>query len=114
MIAQIYQTNLGNLDSLTLPKIEDIPNNLSHVWHLYVIRTEQREKLHNFLSQNDIQTLIHYPMPPHQQQAYAEWNNIKFPISEKIHNEVLSLPISPCLTEDEALFVCEKITSFFK
>lgn len=114
MIAQIYQTNLGNLDSLTLPKIEDIPNNLSHVWHLYVIRTEQREKLNNFLSQNDIQTLIHYPIPPHQQQAYAEWNNIKFPISEKIHNEVLSLPISPCLTEDEALFVCEKITSFFK
>lgn len=114
MIAQIYQTNLGNVDSLTLPKIKDIPNNLSHVWHLYVIRNEQREKLHNVLSQNDTQTLIHYPIPPHQQQAYAEWNNIKFPISEKIHNEVLSLPISPCLTEDEALFVCEKIMSFFK
>ena len=113
-IAQIYQTNLKNLEHLTLPKIEDITHNLSHVWHLYVIRSEQREKLHNFLSQNDIQTLIHYPIPPHQQHAYTEWNKLTFPVSEKIHNEVLSLPISPCLTKDEALFVCDKIMSFFK
>jgi dTDP-4-amino-4,6-dideoxygalactose transaminase len=113
-IAQIYQKNLQSLNGLILPTIENIPNNLIHVWHLYVIRSEQREKLHHFLSQHDIQTLIHYPIPAHQQHAYAEWNNLRLPLSEKIHNEVLSLPISPCLTEDEAVFVCEKITSFFK
>ncbi|MHA3081070.1 DegT/DnrJ/EryC1/StrS family aminotransferase [Acinetobacter sp. ANC 5502] len=113
-IAQVYQTNLKNISGLILPKIEDIPNNLRHVWHLYVIRSEQREKLHHFLSKNDIQALIHYPIPPHQQLAYAEWNNLRFPISDKIHNEVLSLPISPYLSEDKAFFVCEKIMSFFK
>ena len=113
-IARIYQTNLSNIDDLISPKINNIPNNLNHVWHLYVIRTKKREQLQETLGQAGIQTLIHYPTPPHQQQAYAEWNHLSFPITEKIHNEVLSLPLSPCLTEDEALFVCEKIMSFFK
>ena len=101
-IAQVYQTNLQDSCSLILPKVEDITNNLNHVWHLYVIRTEQREKLHNFLSQNDIQTLIHYPIPPHKQQAYKEWNNLNYPISEQIHNEVLSLPMGSTLSAVDA------------
>ncbi len=72
-----------------------------HVWHLFVIRTDNRNKLQNYLSENGVQTLIHYPIPPHKQIAYKEYNNLSFPLTEKIHNEVLSLPISPVLTDEE-------------
>ena len=64
------------------------------MWHLFVIRTNKRDELQKYLLDNGIQTLIHYPIPPHKQNAYKEWNNEKYPISEQIHDEVLSLPIS--------------------
>ncbi len=61
-----------------------------HVWHLFVIRTNQRDALQKYLLDHGVQTLIHYPIPPHKQQAYKEWNNLSYPISEQIHQQVLS------------------------
>ena len=83
-----------------------------HVWHLFVIRTEHREALQKHLTGQGIQTLIHYPIPPHKQQAYEEWNNSSFPISEKIHSEVLSLPMGPTLSLKDAQFIVDVCNGF--
>lgn len=88
------------------PGVLDIQNYQNHVWHLFVIRTNQRDELQKYLLDHGIQTLIHYPIPPHKQQAYKGWNNDNYPISEKIHYEVLSLPISGVQTlEDSKVIV---------
>ena len=81
--------------------ITPITDYLGHVWHIFVIRNPQRDKLHQYLTEKSIQTLIHYPIPPHKQGAYKEFNNLRFPITEKIHTEVLSLPLSPVMTNAE-------------
>jgi dTDP-4-amino-4,6-dideoxygalactose transaminase len=101
-IAKFYMNNIKN-SRIFLPKLKDYD---SHVWHLFVIMTGQRNNLREYLESNGIQTAIHYPIPPHKQLAYKEWNALSFPITEKIHNEVLSLPMSPVMTMDEI----EKIT----
>ncbi len=109
-IAQYYINNITN-NEITLPVKEDEPsaaNNQSHTWHLFVIRHSKRNELRNFLFENDIQTLIHYPVPPHKQKAFSDWNDKKYPITEKIHNEILSIPISPYLGDSEI----EKIVNF--
>jgi dTDP-4-amino-4,6-dideoxygalactose transaminase len=97
-IADYYLKNIKN-EQIILP----IPTlrRESHVQHLFVIRTKQRDKLQAYLNENGIQTLIHYPIPPHKQACYKEWNSLSFPITEKIHDEVLSLPISPVMKKDE-------------
>ncbi|MDI1306107.1 MAG: DegT/DnrJ/EryC1/StrS family aminotransferase, partial [bacterium] len=77
----------------------------NHVFHLFVIRTQNRLELQEFLYQNGIQTVIHYPIPPHNQKALSLWNHLSLPITQKIHDEVLSLPISPVLTMDEVSFI---------
>lgn len=89
-IANYYLENIVN-NKIILPFVE-YENN--HVWHLFVIRTQNREELQQYLNAQGIQTLIHYPLAPHKQEAYKEWNEQSYPISEKIHNEILSLPIS--------------------
>lgn len=83
-----------------------------HVWHVFVIRSERRDELQSYLTENGVQTLIHYPIPPHKQEAYKDWNNLSFPISEKIHAEVLSLPISPVMDEEEINKIIEIINKF--
>lgn len=100
-IAKRYLSEIEN-DKITLP-FWDLSNN--HVFHLFVIRTQNRLELQEFLYQNGIQTVIHYPVPPHNQKALSLWNHLSFPITEKIHDEVLSLPISPVLTMDEVSFI---------
>jgi len=111
-IAQYYCENIQNLQ-ITLPNSQFlIPNSMSNVWHLFVIRHPQRDKLQQYLMAHGIQTLIHYPIPPHKQKAYKEWNNLSLPITEQIHNEVLSLPISPVMTEEEVLQVVEKVNEW--
>ncbi len=77
----------------------DIKN---HVWHVFAIRTQNRDELQKYLLENDIQTLIHYPIPPHKQEAYKEWNTENYPISEKIHEQILSLPISAIQTMEDS------------
>ncbi len=89
-IANYYLQNIQN-NNIILPSIRAENN---HVWHLFVIRTKKRDELQKYLLDNGIQTLIHYPIPPHKQNAYKEWKNQSYPISENIHNEVFSLPIS--------------------
>ncbi len=97
-IAHRYLAEINN-PKFILPENPSDEN--EHVWHLFVIRTTARERLQNYLTENGVQTLIHYPIPPHKQEAYKEWNDLSFPITEKIHAEVLSLPISPVMTEGE-------------
>lgn len=84
----------------------------SHVFHLYVVRTQQRQKLQEHLSAAGIQTLIHYPIPPHQQRAYQEWNEQSYPLTEAIHREVLSLPISPVMTDEAVSAVIHACNAF--
>ena len=108
-IAKKYIAGISN-PKLILPENPADVN--EHVWHLFVIRTENRDALQKYLIENGIQTLIHYPIPPHQQQAYKEWNELSFPISEKIHEEVLSLPISPMMTEEEVEKVIAIVNRF--
>lgn len=96
--------------SIILPKYPD--NELEHVWHLFVIRTSKRDQLQAYLTENNIQTLIHYPIPPHQQKAYSEYSNVSLPITEQIHREVLSLPISPVITNKEVSKIINVINNY--
>ena len=89
-----------------------IYTSLSHVWHLFVIRCANRESLAKHLEMNGVQTNIHYPTAPHHQGAYAEWAACSYPITEAIHREVLSLPISPVLTDDEVAQVIAAVNSW--
>ena len=107
-IANYYLENIDN-ENITLPKLKDVR---SHVWHLFVIRTNKRDKLQQYLLENAIQTLIHYPLPPHKQEAYKEWSHLSFPISEKIHEEVLSLPISGVQSMEDTIGIVKTINDF--
>jgi len=107
-IARFYLENIKN-DNIILPKVREDSN---HVWHLFVIRTEKRDKLQKYLLDKGIHTLIHYPIPPHKQVAYKEWNNKSYPITEKISKEVLSLPISGILTLEEAEKIVKVVNEF--
>lgn len=91
--------------SLNDSKYEISNCNLEHVWHLFVIRHSKRNELQKYLWENNIETLIHYPIPPHKQKAFSEYNNLSLPVTEKIHKEVLSLPINQCLTEEMANYI---------
>ncbi|MGO4708179.1 DegT/DnrJ/EryC1/StrS family aminotransferase [Chryseobacterium sp. 2TAF14] len=108
-IAKRYISEIKN-PKIIIPEMPENEN--EHVWHLFVIRTEERSELQNYLAEKNIQTLIHYPIPPHQQKAYKEWNDLSFPISEKIHDKVLSLPISPVLEDEEIQAVIEALNNF--
>ena len=109
-VAQYYLENITH-DEIILPSCnnssDSFQSNLQNVWHLFVIRTKNRDKLQLYLSENGIQTQIHYPVPPHQQKAYKEFNGLKLPVTEMIHREVLSLPISPVLKREDF----EQVTS---
>jgi dTDP-4-amino-4,6-dideoxygalactose transaminase len=96
-IAHTYQSGIKN-NKIILPYIE---NRNSHVWHLFVVRTEHRTGLQDHLQQHGIKTLIHYPIPPHKQVAYREWNNLVLPVTEEIHRTVLSLPMDITMTKQE-------------
>ncbi|QXH77508.1 DegT/DnrJ/EryC1/StrS family aminotransferase [Pseudomonas salmasensis] len=114
-VAAIYMAGIKNpLIKLPLDSSVDVMNHISHVWHLFVVRSEVREALQRHLTESGVQTLIHYPIPPHQQQAYAksDFFNKSFPITERIHREVLSLPISPVMTDADAQRVVEACNSF--
>lgn len=103
-IATAYQHGI-NHPAIDLPlhgnvelKMEYLEN---HVFHLYVVKTKHREELQVHLQQQGINTMIHYPIPPHKQHAYKDWNKKSYPITETLHHQVLSLPISPVMTDAE-------------
>ena len=107
-VANYYLENIKN-PLITLPTVL---SQEGHVWHLFVIRMNNRDALQRHLTENGVQTLIHYPIPPHKQKAYKSLNNLSFPITEKIHNEVLSLPLSAVLTQVEMENVVELVNTF--
>ena len=107
-IANYYLTNIKN-PIITLPTPL---NEEGHVWHLFVIRVLKRDSLQKHMTDNGIQTLIHYPIAPHKQLAYKEFKNLNFPITEKSNQEVLSLPIGPVMTEKELIDVVEIINNY--
>ncbi|WOV86462.1 DegT/DnrJ/EryC1/StrS family aminotransferase [Sporosarcina oncorhynchi] len=108
-IATTYLREMKN-KHIILP--EQPANTAEHVWHLFVIRTSNRTELQRFLNERGIESMIHYPIPPHLQQAYKEMNNESYPISEQIHDEVLSLPLSPVQTDEETQAVIQAINDF--
>lgn len=110
-IVQRYIDSVNNPE-IILPETGNVTIKSRHVWHLFVIRTKNRDKLQQHLLDNDIQTLIHYPTPPYKQEAYREYNHLSFPITEQIHNEVLSLPMSPVLTEEEIQHIIDTLNSY--
>lgn len=113
-IADLYLKGIQNpLIELPLKGVE-ATDYLQHVWHLFVVRVENREKFQQYLTENGIQTLIHYPIPPHKQSAYKEWNSLSLPISERIHNEAISLPMSPTQTFEETEKIIEICRDFGK
>lgn len=107
-IASRYRNEIKN-SKIILPEVSD---ESAHVWHLFVIRTENRDELQKYLSNKDIQTVIHYPIPPHKQKAYIELGQLSLPISELIHKEVLSLPLSPVMSKEEVDVVISALNTY--
>lgn len=107
-VARRYIDGIKN-PKITLPQITDWN---AHVFHLFPILCENRDGLQNFLKEKDIGTNIHYPIPPHKQECYKEWNNISLPVTEKIHAQELSLPMSPCLTDEQVDYVIKTVNEW--
>jgi len=107
-IANRYLSEIKN-PKLKLPQCS---RKSDHVFHLFVIRTTNRSDLEAYLLKNGIQTMIHYPIPPHQQKAMKSYNHLSFPITEQIHKELISIPISPVLTEEELSFLIKILNEY--
>ncbi|MFC0179616.1 DegT/DnrJ/EryC1/StrS family aminotransferase [Thorsellia kenyensis] len=107
-IAEKYLSLIKN-ESITLPSVL---NKNAHVWHLFVIRTNKRNSLQEYLSEKNIQTLIHYPIPPHKQKAYGQFNELSLPITELLHKELLSLPIGSHLQDSDINYIIDIINEF--
>lgn len=99
-IAARYCREIMN-PAITLPVAPDGKRALMNVWHVFPVRTERRDAFQAYLTEKGVQTVIHYPIPPHRQPAYTEWHGLSLPITEKIHDTIISLPISPVMTEGE-------------
>lgn len=108
IIAKSYIKGINN-PFISLP--DTLPQE-QNVFHLFPVFSARRDELQKYLEDHDIQTLIHYPIPPHKQECYIEWNGWSFPITERIAGEELSLPISPVMTEAEANYVINTINRF--
>lgn len=107
-IAKLYYEGIKN----PLVKWLTILPEEKNVFHIFPIFTERRDELQQYLKENEIGTIIHYPIPPHKQEAYKEWNNLSYPVTEAVHETELSLPMSPCLTDEEVQYVIDKINGW--
>jgi dTDP-4-amino-4,6-dideoxygalactose transaminase len=107
-IVNRYLNEIKN-SKIILPSVNE---QQAHVWHLFVIRSNNRQQLQQYLSDHGIQTVIHYPIPPHKQAAYKELNDHVFPISEKIHEEIISLPLSSVMLNDEVNYVIKTLNEY--
>jgi len=107
-IAQRYLSEVKN-PLLELPYIENMEN---HVWHLFVLKTNQREELQRWLNKHNIQSLIHYPVPPHKQNAYKEMQELSLPLTESLHTKVLSIPMDPTMSDDDINIVINALNGF--
>jgi dTDP-4-amino-4,6-dideoxygalactose transaminase len=107
-VARRYMSEIRH-PKIQIPTLSDWS---SHVFHLFPVFTENRRELQDYLTSNDIQTLIHYPIPPHKQMCYKEYNDLSLPITEKIHREELSLPISPVLSDEDVSRIIQVINKW--
>ena len=109
-IADKYLTEIKN-PKIILPEVRE---GADHVWHQFVVRVEEREKFQNYLEQNEIKTIVHYPIPPHLAECYnfLGYKCGDFPIAEKFSDEVLSLPMFNGMTNEEIDFVIDIINKF--
>lgn len=107
-VAEKYIAGINN-PKIILPKISDYNE---HVWHLFVVRTDNRKSLQDYLLANGIQTLIHYPTAIHKQEAYKEFSNLNLPLAEKYANEVLSLPMYYGITDEQIQYVIDILNKF--
>ena len=107
-ISKYFRETIKN-PQIILPQTYDEE---AHVWHIFAVRTKNRDKLQKYLTENNIETLIHYPIPPHKQECFKEWNNLYLPVTEEIHRTVLSLPISPILTDCEVEKIAEVLNNY--
>ncbi|WP_174866002.1 DegT/DnrJ/EryC1/StrS family aminotransferase [Pectobacterium polaris] len=107
-IANMYLNGIKNMH-VTLPSYS---NDSAHVWHLFVVKCQCRDEFQAYLARNQIQTLTHYPIPPHKQKAYRCFSDLSFPITESIHQEILSLPIDPTMQNDQVNYIVEKVNGF--
>lgn len=107
-VAKYYINDITH-PAIVTPTVKDWD---AHVFHIFTIRCKQRDALQKYLTEQGVQTIIHYPIPPHKQECYKEWNELSFPITEQIHEEELSLPMSPVMTEEEVKRVVEVINKF--
>ncbi|MEG2573435.1 MAG: DegT/DnrJ/EryC1/StrS family aminotransferase [Bacteroides sp.] len=107
-IARAYIDNIKKSE-IILPTVKDWD---AHVFHIFPILSKRRDELQQYLKLQEIETLIHYPIPPHQQKAYKEWNEESYPITEMIHSQELSLPISQVMTDEEVSLVIDAINKF--
>ncbi|MEG1587518.1 MAG: DegT/DnrJ/EryC1/StrS family aminotransferase [Bacteroidales bacterium] len=109
-IAQRYRSEVRN----TLLRLPAVVKEESHVWHVFPILTPYRDLLQTYLKDRGIETLIHYPIPPHKQAAYPEWSHLSFPITELIHRQILSIPLHPALTDAEIDKIIAALNHFTK
>lgn len=107
-IAEYYLKDITN-PHITLPTVASA---MEPVWHVFVVRVADRDKFQHYLKEQGVGSLIHYPLPPHKQEAYKEWNELSFSVTEQIHREVVSLPISPVMSDDEVKRVVEVVNSY--
>ncbi len=107
-VAKYYIDNISN-EKIVLPIVTNWDSN---VFHIFPIRTKRRDDLLKYLNDNGVQVVIHYPIPPHKQKCYSQWNGLTFPITELIHNEEISLPMSPVIHEDDYKHVVELINNW--
>ena len=107
-VAKMYIEGIKN-PAIIVPKVADFE---AHAFHIFPILTEKRDELQKYLTENGVQTIIHYPIPPHKQECYKDWNHLSFPITERIAREELSLPISPVITDDEVKEVIDLINKW--
>lgn len=107
-VAERYINEISN-PLVSLPVIESKEFN---VWHLFVVKTEYRTEFQKHLEKEGVATLVHYPIPPHKQQAYKSLNHKTLPVTERIHDQVLSLPISPVMSDSDISFIIQKVNDF--
>ena len=107
-IADYYRATVRNA-RIELPFV---PKWADPAWHLFVVRSRNRDRLKCYLEEKEIKTLIHYPIPPHKQGAYSEWNTLSYPITERIHDEVLSIPLYPKLSEVDQQHIVDALNGF--
>lgn len=107
-VAKCYIDGIKN-PKLTLPKVFDWNQ---HVFHIFTVLCDTRDELQKYLADKGIGTNIHYPIPPHKQECYKDWNSLSLPVTEKIHATELSLPMSPCLTDEQVQYVIDAVNKY--